>query len=65
MGLALVVGWGLAVGSCSAAAATMSIGRVVGESAWRVGTAWNGHFTLVASLMAGIVLMLLGLVMHP
>lgn len=65
MGLALVVGWGLAVGSSSAAAATMSIGRVVDESAWRVGTAWNGLFTLVASLMAGGVLTLLGFVMHP
>ncbi len=65
MGLALVVGWGLAVGSSSAAAATMSIGRVAGESAWRVGTAWNGLFTLVASLIAGGVLTLLGFVMHP
>ncbi len=51
LALAFVTGWGLTVGSTSAAAATMLVGRLVGASAWTIGTRWNGRFTLAASLL--------------
>jgi hypothetical protein len=49
LAVALTAGWGLSVGSSSAAAATMMVGRMTGASAWTVGTRWNGGFTLAAT----------------
>lgn len=63
LALAFVTGWGLAVGSTSAAAATMLVGRLVGESAWTIGSRWNGHFTLAASLLTGGVITALALLL--
>ncbi len=61
LGLALVTGWGLTVGSSSAAAATMSVGRLTDRTAWQVGTIWNGRFTLIASMVAGAAITALSL----
>ena len=52
LAVALTAGWGLSVGSSSAAAATMMIGRMTGENAWTVGSRWNGAFTLAATGLA-------------
>lgn len=61
-GVSLVIGWGMAVGSSPAAAATMMIGRLTGRTASAVGWGWNGSFTLWALLLSSALLGLLHLV---
>ncbi|MCC5987045.1 MAG: hypothetical protein JJT95_05135 [Pararhodobacter sp.] len=59
--VALTTGWGLTIGSSSAAAATMVVGRLTAASAWTVGTRWNGAFTLAATATTMIAVTALAL----
>ncbi len=56
IGVALLIGWGLAIGSSPVVAATMMVGRLTGETARTVGAGWNGTFTLLALLAASLFL---------
>ncbi|QPC43099.1 hypothetical protein HW532_10605 [Kaustia mangrovi] len=57
MGLALVMGWSLTVGSSPAAAATMIIGRFSNHSAAYIAHRWNGLHTAVSLLFCSVILM--------
>jgi hypothetical protein len=59
MASALAVGWGLAVGSSPAAAATMYIGRLTGQRAFTVGGRWNARFTWTTLALCALALMVL------
>ncbi|MBB4285180.1 hypothetical protein [Roseospira goensis] len=56
LGLGLVMGWGLTVGSSPATAATMMIGRMTDRSAAAVGRGWNGGHTLVSLTAVSLAL---------
>jgi hypothetical protein len=53
---ALVMGWGLNVGSSPAAAATMIVGRLTGQGSFTIGCRWNGAHTWVATLLCCMLL---------
>jgi hypothetical protein len=53
---ALVMGWGLNVGSSPAAAATMIIGRLTGNGSFTIGCRWNGLHTWVATFLCCLIL---------
>lgn len=59
LGMGLVMGWGLTVGSSPAAAATLLIGRMTGHSAGWIGRRWNGPYTLLALTLCSGFLMAL------
>ncbi len=56
---ALAVGWGLAIGSSPATAATMYIGRMTGFGSMTVGSRWNGPYTALALVVGCLILTLL------
>ncbi|MCC5976654.1 MAG: hypothetical protein JJU21_01205 [Salinarimonas sp.] len=58
---ALAIGWGMAIASSPATAATMYIGRLTGYGSFTVGTRWNAGYAAVAVLLIGTMLTLLGL----
>ena len=53
---ALTIGWGLAIASSPATAATMYIGRLTGYGASTVGPRWNGAYTAFAVLVVAAAL---------
>jgi len=53
---ALVMGWGLNVGSSPAAAATMIVGRLTGQGSFTIGCRWNGPHTWAATLVCCLIL---------
>jgi hypothetical protein len=53
---ALVMGWGLNVGSSPAAAATMIVGRLTGQGSFTIGCRWNGPHTWAATFVCCILL---------
>lgn len=53
---ALVMGWGLNVGSSPSAAATMMVGRLTGQGSFTIGCHWNGPHTWVATLVCCLFL---------
>lgn len=55
MGLGLVMGWGLTVGSSPAAAATMIVGRFSNHSAAWIAHHWNGLHTLLSLILCSAV----------
>ena len=58
---ALAIGWGMAIASSPATAATMYIGRLTGYGSFTVGTRWNAGYATVAVVMISAALTLLGL----
>lgn len=48
LGLGLVMGWGLTVGSSPVTASTMIVGTLAGQSPGRIGRGWNGLHTLLS-----------------
>ncbi len=61
LGLSLVIGWGITVGSSPAAVATMMIGRLSGRTPGAIGRGWNGVYTLLALLFCSAFVALLHL----
>lgn len=47
---ALTAGWALSGASSPFTATTMLVGKIAHVSAWRVGLAWNGAYTLLSAL---------------
>jgi hypothetical protein len=58
---ALAIGWGMAIASSPATAATMYVGRLTGYGSFTVGTRWNAGYAAVSVVLIGTVLTVLGL----
>ncbi len=58
---ALAIGWGMAIASSPATAATMYIGQLTGYGSVTVGTRWNAGYAAVSVVLLGGALTLLGL----
>jgi hypothetical protein len=54
IGVAFLAAWGLSTGSTAIAAATLIIGRLVGEPAGTVGRRWNGAYTLIGLVLVSV-----------
>ncbi|CAN5626180.1 hypothetical protein BH23PSE1_BH23PSE1_02060 [soil metagenome] len=55
----LALGWGLAIGSSPATAATMFIGSLTGHGSFTIGGRWNGPHTWIAVLLCSLILIAL------
>lgn len=65
LGVALMGGWGLAVGSTPVAAGILTLARIWNVRAGEIGRQWNGGYTIAASVVLAVWLLLLNAVLKP
>jgi hypothetical protein len=65
LGVALMGGWGIAVGSTPVAAGTLTLARIWNVRAGEIGRQWNGRYTVAASVVLALWLSMLDLLLRP